>query len=87
MWHHRGDPQGACDELARTLRPGGRAVVIDLEIAAAQKAVQGLDGHDRAFGPDDMRRILAQSGFDGVHAERFGEWNVGWGDTPGGSHR
>jgi SAM-dependent methyltransferase len=82
VWHHLSDPQRACDELARTLRPGGRVVVVDLEIAPDEKAVHGLDGHDRAFGPADMERILQQSGLTDVGVQTIGRWIVGVGDKP-----
>ncbi len=49
VWHHLDDPQGACKELVRVVRPGGRVVVVDLKIEPSTKAVAGLKGHDRAF--------------------------------------
>lgn len=82
VWHHLDDPQQACNELARALRPGGRAVISDLEIEADKKAFQGLDGHDRAFGAEDMRRIMEQAGLEQVLIEKVGRWLVGRGDKP-----
>lgn len=82
VWHHLDDPQQACRELARALRPGGRAVVSDLEIQPATKAVKGLDGHDRAFGPADMKRIMEEAGLCDVRVETIGRWVVGAGDKP-----
>ena len=81
-WHHLDNPQRACDELARCLRPGGRVVVVDLEIAPSEKAVPGLDGHDRAFGPGDMRRIFAAAGLTNIEVENVGRWVVGLGHKP-----
>lgn len=83
VWHHLRDPQRACAELVRTLRPGGRAVVSDLAIGTSGGSTLGLPGHDRAFGPDDMRRILEQSGLVNVEVELLGRWVLGAGDKPG----
>ncbi|MFT4974338.1 MAG: SAM-dependent methyltransferase [Myxococcota bacterium] len=82
VWHHLPDPDQAAAELFRTLRPGGRVVVCDLLIAPSEKAVAGLDGHDRAFEPDDMQRILQGAGFETVTVETIGRWIVGAGERP-----
>jgi SAM-dependent methyltransferase len=82
VWHHLDDPEQAARELARVLRPGGRAVVSDLLIEPSTKAVAGLDGHDRAFGVGDMRRILGDAGFVDVTVELVGRWILGAGARP-----
>lgn len=82
VWHHLSDPQRACAELARTLKPGGLAVVVDLAIAPSSKAVSGLKGHDRAFGPDDMRRIMERAALVNVSVETLGRWVIGVGHKP-----
>jgi ubiquinone/menaquinone biosynthesis C-methylase UbiE len=79
VWHHLDDPQMACDELVRVLKPGGRAVVSDLLI---QGSIRGLEGHDRAFEPEDMRRILERSGLAAVEVEVLGRWVIGSGTRP-----
>jgi 2-polyprenyl-3-methyl-5-hydroxy-6-metoxy-1,4-benzoquinol methylase len=80
VWHHLDDPAKACRELVRTLRIGGRVVVSDLEIKANTKAVRGLDGHDRAFGPDDMRRVMVEAGLQNVQVSQVGRWLLGAGE-------
>jgi len=81
VWHHLDDPQRACDELARVLRPGGRTVVVDLGIGGPENAdVRGLKGHDTPFGIADMRRIFEQSGLVDVQVETIGRWVIGAGN-------
>ena len=79
VWHHLSDPQRACAELARTLKPGGHAVVVDLAIAPSEKAVRGLEGHDRAFGPAEMRQVMERAALVDVTVETIGRWVVGVG--------
>ncbi len=75
-WHHLENPLGACMELARVLRPGGRMVAIDLALGGDQ-TVRGLEGHDRAFGEADMRRFLHTSGMRDIRVEKVGRWVIG----------
>jgi len=82
VWHHLDDPQEACKELARVVRPGGRVVVSDLKIEPSTKAVAGLKGHDRAFGAQDMSRIMTDAGLDELQIEAVGRWLVGVGVKP-----
>lgn len=76
-WHHLDDPQKACAELARVLRPGGRLVAIDLEISAGHRPGAHLHGHDRAFGEPDMRRVLRAAGLHDIAVETLGRWVIG----------
>lgn len=82
VWHHLPDPQQAARELFRTLKPGGKVVVSDVEVVANKKAVAGLDGHDVAFGSEDMRRFLEGAGFAEVSVEKIGTWVIGSGLKP-----
>lgn len=82
VWHHLDDPQQACSELARALRPGGRAVISDLLVEPSRKTAHGLHGHDRPFGVDDMRRILETAGLEDVEVETVGRWVLGAGSKP-----
>ncbi len=84
VWHHLADAdgasaEGACAELVRALRPGGRVVVCDLHIEADKKAIAGLQGHDRAFNQAKLAQILEKSGLEQVHVERVGKWVLGAG--------
>ena len=82
VWHHIADPQQACNELVRTLRPGGRVVVSALGIDTDKKAVPGLDGHDRPMSAADVKRIMQQAGLTNVQVESVGHWLLGSGDKP-----
>jgi ubiquinone/menaquinone biosynthesis C-methylase UbiE len=82
VWHHLDDPQRACAELARVLRPGGRLVSIDLEIGPSKKPVRGLRGHDRRFGALEMEAILEEAGLTKISVETLGKWVIGRGDKP-----
>ncbi len=82
VWHHLDDPQGACNEMARVVRPGGRIVVSDLNIEPSTKAVAGLKGHDQAFQAEDMSRIMSEAGLVDVQVDLLGRWLVGVGTKP-----
>ena len=85
-WHHLGDPQEACNELVRVLKPGGKFVCVDLEISAQHQPGKELhlEGHDRSFGEGDMRRILEAAGLTEVGVETIGRWILGAGRKPNG---
>lgn len=76
-WHHLDDPQAACNELARVLKPGGKLVVVDLEISPRHQPGQHLPGHDRTFTERDMRRILEAAHLEVFTIETVGRWIIG----------
>ena len=71
VWHHLDDPQGAAAELARVLRPGGRAVEVDLEIAGGAKAVEGHEAQADGHGAHAHGHGAHAHGH-GAHAVAFG---------------
>jgi len=77
VWHHMDDPPGACVELTRVLRPGGRLVAVDLEITAHGRHGGHVGGHHRAFGEADMLRILEEAGLRDRRVEKIGRWVIG----------
>ncbi len=81
-WHHLDDPQAACLELVRVLKPGGRFICVDLEIRPDSRPVRGLEGHDRTFTTDHMRRYLESAGLHDIQVETIGRWIVGAADKP-----
>jgi SAM-dependent methyltransferase len=77
VWHHLDDPQGAAIELARVLRPGGRLVVVDLEIGGGAEARGGRDpgdhaAHDHAAHDHGAHVHGAHQHGHGKHAVPFG---------------
>lgn len=52
VWQHLGDPQGAADEVARVLAPGGRAAILDTDWGTAV---------GRAGDPEVQRRVNESS--------------------------
>jgi len=78
VWHHLDDPRQAGRELARVLRPGGRAVVIDLEVVPAKKTAPG-EGPRPTLRRSDMRGILEDAGLTSVRVETLGRWLIGAG--------
>jgi ubiquinone/menaquinone biosynthesis C-methylase UbiE len=82
VWHHMDDPLAGCRELVRALRPGGRVVSVDLHIGGQERDLEHIEGHDRRFGPEEMGRLLADSGLEDVQTETLGRWVLGSGRKP-----
>jgi ArsR family transcriptional regulator len=63
---HVADPAKAVSEMARIVRPGGRAVVVDL-LRHDREAFRRQMGQLRSgFETDELGALLADAGFDGV---------------------
>jgi ubiquinone/menaquinone biosynthesis C-methylase UbiE len=71
--HHVDDPRVAIAEMARILRPGGRAVVTDLD--AHELACLSEEHHDRwkGFDREDIRRWFREAGLAEVRVDGLGE--------------
>ena len=74
VYHHFVDPAMMRSELARSLRPGGRLLVIETVPQSSWRRLEGVPergGH--GIAPDDLVEEMAQAGF--VAIERSPEWN------------
>lgn len=60
------DPALAVAEMARIVKPGGRAVVVDLLRHDREEFRRQMGQKRSGFAPEDLTRLLAASGFDEV---------------------
>ena len=64
--HHVPEPERALAEVARTLKPGGRAIVVDMLPHDRESYRQQMGHVWLGFSDDHMRRMLSDAGFGDV---------------------
>jgi len=74
--HHAGDPARALAEARRILRPGGRALVLDLRAHGEAWVREALGDRWQGFSDAELRRLMADAGFGSV-AVRVGARQAG----------
>ena len=64
--HHLSEPERALAEIARVVKPGGRAIVVDMQPHERENYRQQMGHVWLGFSDDHMRRLVTESGFDDV---------------------
>jgi ubiquinone/menaquinone biosynthesis C-methylase UbiE/DNA-binding transcriptional ArsR family regulator len=71
--HHIPSPAAAIAEAHRALKPGGRLLIVDMTPHHREEYRQQMGHVWLGFSDDQMRRLLAQAGFDHVRVANLPE--------------